>query len=504
MKRYDIQKCIGEGSFGRAFLCKDLDTDELVVVKQIHLGSQSPDLQEASLREASLLKMLDHPNIISFKDSFIDNDFLYIVMEYASGGDLNSKINERKGQHFSEQQILTWFSQLCLALQVIHQHKILHRDIKSQNVFIDSKGNCKLGDFGIAKCLDTTGQFAQTVVGSPFYLSPEICQGIPYNSKTDIWSLGCVLYEMCTLTQAFSSNCIGGIVMKILRAEQPPIPGFYSEDLQNMVDLMLQKNAGRRPSVSQILGSAFLKPFLPVSHVTQVAVPKVSEDKIKAKRPKTVLVNKQKNELSSKQPNKGENINMCLMIKHFSKKEEETKMKRRGAPMHSQVKKPKKPLIEPVFEPIKNSLPNNAKNNIKKKKDANKPDKNKIKECVEPVFKPADGSSKPAKERDDLEKCVQIDQPPHTQENRVEQHEGVNDFEYPSAFTTSRQASIEEIEGMRKYLEDLIGTTRLIDGYNAIRDGANSEAILSVLGKENIQAAFLIQRLIISEEALDW
>jgi len=163
----------------------------------------SADEQKATFREAKILELLQHPCIVTFREVYKTKaGQLCIVMDYADGGDLAQKITELKKQNFNympEEQILTWFVQMCLALKHVHDRKILHRDLKSQNIFLMKSGMIKLGDFGIARVLNSTNELAATVVGTPYYLSPEIVQSNHYDFKTDIWSLGVLLYEMCAL-----------------------------------------------------------------------------------------------------------------------------------------------------------------------------------------------------------------------------------------------------------------------------------------------------------------
>jgi len=111
---------------------------------------------------------------------------------------------------------MNWFVQMCLALEYIHRRKVLHRDIKSSNVFLTSNNTVKLGDFGISKVLDSTNDIALTVQGTPYYMSPEVCQSKGYSYKSDVWSLGCILYELCTLKHAFHSENLLGLVFKIV------------------------------------------------------------------------------------------------------------------------------------------------------------------------------------------------------------------------------------------------------------------------------------------------
>lgn len=161
----------------------------------------------------------------------MDKRCLCIVMDYADGGDLYTKINNQKkiGKVcYSEDQILDWFVQMALAIKHIHDRKILHRDLKTQNIFMNQNGSIKIGDFGIARVLQHTYDCAMTAIGTPYYLSPEICQEKPYNQKSDIWSLGCILYEMLTLRHAFDANSMKGLVLKILQGRYPQIPSHYS------------------------------------------------------------------------------------------------------------------------------------------------------------------------------------------------------------------------------------------------------------------------------------
>ena len=182
-------------------------------------------------------------------------------MDFADGGDLYTKIAQSKklGKLFEEEQVIDWFLQICLALKHIHSRRILHRDLKTQNIFLTSKGEVKIGDFGIARILQHTYDLVHTAIGTPYYLSPEICQEKPYNQKSDIWSLGCILYEMLTLRHAFDANSMKGLVLKILKGSYPAIPSNYSEDVKALVSDLLTKDPSKRPSIRQILEKPFLK-----------------------------------------------------------------------------------------------------------------------------------------------------------------------------------------------------------------------------------------------------
>jgi len=153
------------------------------------------------------LQALVHPNIVSFREVYkTKKGHLCIVMDFADGGDLQKMIQQQNGRYFDEKKILDWFTQICLGMKHVHDRKILHRDIKCQNVFVTKQGIIKMGDFGIARVLRHTVDVARSMVGTPYYLSPEIIEGRPYSFKSDIWSLGVMLYELCALRPPFEGS----------------------------------------------------------------------------------------------------------------------------------------------------------------------------------------------------------------------------------------------------------------------------------------------------------
>ncbi|XP_056416900.1 serine/threonine-protein kinase Nek1 isoform X2 [Hyla sarda] len=258
MNKYVRVSKIGEGSFGKAVLVKSKEDGKQYVIKEIGISKMSNKEREESRREVAVLANMKHPNIVQYKESFEESGFLYIVMDYCEGGDLFKRINAQKGVLFSEDQILDWFVQLCLALKHVHDRKILHRDIKSQNIFLTKNGTIQLGDFGIARVLSSTVELARTCIGTPYYLSPEICENRPYNNKSDIWALGCVLYEMCTLKHAFEAGNMKNLVLKIIRGSYPPVSVHYSYDLRSLLSGLFKRNPRDRPSVNSILEKPFI------------------------------------------------------------------------------------------------------------------------------------------------------------------------------------------------------------------------------------------------------
>ncbi|XP_048186318.1 serine/threonine-protein kinase Nek1 isoform X4 [Perognathus longimembris pacificus] len=258
MEKYVRLQKIGEGSFGKAVLVKSTEDGRQYVIKEINISKMSSKEREESRREVAVLANMKHPNIVQYRESFEENGSLYIVMDYCEGGDLFKRINAQKGFFFQEDQILDWFVQICLALKHVHDRKILHRDIKSQNIFLTKDGTIQLGDFGIARVLNSTVELARTCIGTPYYLSPEICENKPYNNKSDIWALGCVLYEMCTLKHAFEAGNMKNLVLKIISGSFPPVSSHYSYDLRSLLSQLFKRNPKDRPSVNSILEKGFI------------------------------------------------------------------------------------------------------------------------------------------------------------------------------------------------------------------------------------------------------
>ena len=154
METYTKIRLLGKGSFGKAFLVQCKSDGSYAVIKKIDLKAMSEEERKEAYREAKILEVLNHPNIIQFKEVYkTKRGELCIVMGYADGGDLNQRIKEAAAP-FNEDRILSWFTQICLAMKHIHDRKILHRDLKSQNIFLTGKNIVKLGDFGIARVLN--------------------------------------------------------------------------------------------------------------------------------------------------------------------------------------------------------------------------------------------------------------------------------------------------------------------------------------------------------------
>ncbi|AIN98260.1 NIMA-related kinase, putative [Leishmania panamensis] len=262
MEKYTQVKVLGKGSFGSAWLIQRNEDHAQFVAKEVRLGGLKPAERASAQKEIDMLRTLNHPNITRYVDHFEHKGSLFIVMEYANGGDLYMRIKQQQGQLFSEKGILQCFSQICLALSYMHEHRILHRDLKTQNIFLTKDGIVKVGDFGISTVLRNTYELKHTICGTPYYFSPELCLNKPYNNKSDVWALGCVLYEMTTLNHAFDGNNMKALVQKILKGVYPPIHPMYSSNLSRLISAMLQIDPHKRPNVSQVLDLSFIRESL--------------------------------------------------------------------------------------------------------------------------------------------------------------------------------------------------------------------------------------------------
>ncbi|NWT89582.1 NEK4 kinase, partial [Lanius ludovicianus] len=230
------------------------------VIKKLNLRSASRRERRAAEQEAQLLSQLRHPNIVTYRESWQGDDgHLYIVMGFCEGGDLYHKLKEQKGKLLPENQVVEWFVQIAMALQYLHEKHILHRDLKTQNIFLTRTNIIKVGDLGIARVLENQYDMASTLIGTPYYMSPELFSNKPYNYKSDVWALGCCVYEMATLKHAFNAKDMNSLAYRIIEGKLPPMPKDYSPQLVEIIQTMLSKKPEERPSVKNILRQPYIK-----------------------------------------------------------------------------------------------------------------------------------------------------------------------------------------------------------------------------------------------------
>ncbi|XP_059186446.1 serine/threonine-protein kinase Nek8 [Centropristis striata] len=253
MEKYEKIKVVGRGAFGIVHLCRRRSDGAFVILKEIPVEQMSRDERLAAQNECQVLKLLNHPNIIEYYENFLEDKALMIAMEYAPGGTLADYIQKRCNSLLDEDTILHFFVQILLALYHVHNKLILHRDLKTQNILLDKHQMIvKIGDFGISKILVSKSK-AYTVVGTPCYISPELCEGKPYNQKSDIWALGCVLYELASLKRAFEAANLPALVLKIMSGTFAPISDRYSPELRQLILNMLNLDPSKRPQLNEIM-----------------------------------------------------------------------------------------------------------------------------------------------------------------------------------------------------------------------------------------------------------
>ncbi|KAG2440790.1 hypothetical protein HXX76_003646 [Chlamydomonas incerta] len=255
MDAYQELKLIGKGTYGKVYQVRSKVDDDICVVKKVQFDGTPQTEAEAALREGQVLSLLRHPHVVPYKEFFKHTDGdLCLVMAFCEGGDLFKHIRQLrdKGQTVPEPQVWAWLVQLLLSLSYIHSKRILHRDVKTQNIFL-SGGKVLLGDFGLAKQLQRTFEMARTPIGTPYYMAPEIYEEQPYSFKSDVWALGCVMYEMMTGRAAFAADNLSRVVLRVIRGQYDPLPDSYSSALRMVVTSMLCKEVKARPDANQLL-----------------------------------------------------------------------------------------------------------------------------------------------------------------------------------------------------------------------------------------------------------
>ncbi|CAI2364770.1 unnamed protein product [Moneuplotes crassus] len=228
----------------------------IYALKKVKLGQLNDKEKANALNEVRILASINHQNIIQYKEAFIDEHTsnLCIVMEYGENGDLYERILNQKERkmYLPENHIWKYFIQITRALAHLHSMDTVHRDLKCANVFLMKDGTIKLGDLNVSKvCHGESLMFTQT--GTPYYASPEVWRDKPYDYKCDIWSLGCVLYEITTLNPPFKAKDMKTLFKKVVKGHYPDIPYHYSDDLRNIIAMCLRVNMTSRPGASHLL-----------------------------------------------------------------------------------------------------------------------------------------------------------------------------------------------------------------------------------------------------------
>jgi len=205
IRDFEIGKELGKGAFGSVFIVKRKEDTKIYAMKRVKISQLNTKERENALNEVRILASLNHPNIVGYKEAFYEEDSrtLNIVMEFADDGDLETKIqkNVKSKNLFGEKEIWNCLCQILQGLKYLHENKIMHRDLKCANIFLMKNGCVKLGDLNVSKIVKMG--MCSTQTGTPYYASPEVWADKPYDYKSDIWSVGCIIYELCFLKPPF-------------------------------------------------------------------------------------------------------------------------------------------------------------------------------------------------------------------------------------------------------------------------------------------------------------
>lgn len=264
--KYEVLETVGQGAFAKVVLVRDKkDHTQHYIAKVINTAALPEKQREFALNEAKLLAQLSHPHIIKYEECYSDSVTFHILMEYARHGDLWNRISQQRAktkvgqplEYFAVPQLLRWFVQMASALFYLHSHRVLHRDLKSKNILMADDDNLKIGDFGFSRVLEQNDS-TDTVCGTPHYMAPEILANKNYDTKCDVWALGCILYDCAMLQHAFKGHGVGGakqinsLMQKVTKAQYPPLEG-YPEKFEYLMGQLLCVDPAKRPSCRRLL-----------------------------------------------------------------------------------------------------------------------------------------------------------------------------------------------------------------------------------------------------------
>ncbi|GKT24106.1 hypothetical protein ADUPG1_012632 [Aduncisulcus paluster] len=251
---YDKRVLIGRGAFGKVFRARRRRDGMQVALKMIDLRGKTDKVVQQALNEVRVMLSFRAPQAVHQFASFVENGHVCLVMELMEGGDLEGFIKERGKQksHLSIARVLLWTFQIVSGVNRMHMMRVLHRDLKPQNIFLTRNGDAKIGDLGLSRVMSDKTLVAHTVCGTPLYQAPEVCSGDGYDDKADVWSIGCILYEMMAFRPPFIASNHLALYNKVINDTPKPLPECYPSYLSNIVRRMLSKVASDRPPLTEV------------------------------------------------------------------------------------------------------------------------------------------------------------------------------------------------------------------------------------------------------------
>lgn len=228
---------------------------KIYALKRVNISSMSKREVQDAVNEVRVLASIRHPHIVSFLQAFLDkNDTeLCVIMEYCGCGDLAQKVDryKKRKQNIDERVLWAYLIQMADAMKCLHAKNFVHRDIKTANCFLSDDGAVKVGDLNVAKKMKNG--LCQTQIGTPYYMSPEIWQNKPYNAASDVWALGCTIYELAAQRPPFIGDSFPQLKRAVVAGRYPALPRHYSQDFHNVIGRLLRLKPRERPTMAQLL-----------------------------------------------------------------------------------------------------------------------------------------------------------------------------------------------------------------------------------------------------------
>ena len=365
---FEIIKQLGKGSYGTVYTVRSRFDSNTYVMKKMELNHLKESQQRECYREVSILRKVSHPNIIKYYASFLENESLCIIMEYAELGDLYTLIKhyKRHQKYFDEMLLWRIAYEILTGLEYLHSNNIIHRDIKCLNLFLSKDHHVKIGDLGVST-ISALGGMHCTRVGTPLYLSPELVKQIPYDYKTDIWSFGCSLYHLANLEPPFTGNNLIVLGNNIVKGRPKELPGIYSNELKIFIDKMLTKKPEKRPSAKEA------KDLIPKNILEKTFLAYKNKIEIKS-RPFSSTGNRKSIEIGNNNNNAEKNINNNTNNKNYINKNNDESNNEKN---NNNVDE-KNNIIKKENKKDNNNIINNNRNNniFKENKESNSLDYN--------------------------------------------------------------------------------------------------------------------------------